>query len=171
VVRVKLETEAGDILLALDAKRAPITTANFVRYVEEKRLDGTSFYRAAPTKGQPGKGFIQGGIQRSYRRMLPPIEHEPTAQTGLRHEGGAISMARPEEGKATGEFFITLSPQPAMDSAPGKPGYAAFGKVVEGMDVARKILAAPTIPNAGRGKLRGQMIEKPVTILSARRVE
>src|SRR3712207_4129064 len=76
-VRVRLETEAGPILLALDNKRAPITTANFVRYAEEGRLDGTFFYRAARTKGAaPGRGFIQGGIRRNYRRMLPPIEHE-----------------------------------------------------------------------------------------------
>lgn len=172
VVRVKLETEAGPILLALEAKRAPLTTANFVRYVEEGRLDGTSFYRAARTKGSEGRGFIQGGIRRSYKRMLPPIGHEPTSETGLKHEAGTISMARAEEGAgATGDFFITVSPQPAMDAGPGKPGYAAFGKVVEGMDSVRKILAAPTIPDAGRGAMRGQMIEKPVRIVTARRVD
>jgi peptidyl-prolyl cis-trans isomerase A (cyclophilin A) len=171
-VRVKLETEAGAILLALDAKRAPITTANFVRYAEEGRLDGTTFYRAARTKGEAGGGFIQGGIRRSYKRMLPPIEHEPTALTGLMHEAGTISMARAEEGAgSTGDFFITLSRQRAMDAGQAKPGYAAFGKVVEGMDVVRKILAAPTVPNAGRGAMRGQMIEKPVRIVSARRVD
>src|SRR5688500_2508343 len=75
--RVRLETEAGPIVVALDAKRAPITTANFVRYAEEGRFDGTSFYRAAATKGAPGRGFIQGGIRRNYRKMLPPIAHEP----------------------------------------------------------------------------------------------
>ena len=171
-VRVKLETEAGPILLALDSKRAPVTASNFVRYVEEGRLDGTTFYRAARTKGAEGRGFVQGGIRRSFKRMLPAIAHEPTSETGLRHEAGSISMARAEEGAgATGDFFITLSPQPAMDSAPGKPGYAVFGKVVEGMDTVRKILAAPTTPNAGRGAMRGQMIEKPVRIVSARRVE
>ena len=171
-VRVKLETEAGPIVLALDSKRAPVTAANFVRYAEEGRLDGTSFYRAARTKGEAGRGFIQGGIRRSYKRMLPPIAHEPTSKTGLRHEEGTISMARAEEGAgSTGDFFITLSRQPAMDAAPGKPGYAAFGKVVEGMDAVRKILAAPTVPNAGRGAMRGQMMEKPVRIVRARRVE
>ena len=171
-VRVKLETEAGPIMLAVDAKRAPVTAANFVRYVEEGRLDGTTFYRAARTKGAEGRGFIQGGIRRSFKRMLPAIAHEPTSETGLKHEARSISMAKAEEGAgATGDFFITLSPQPAMDSAPGKPGYAVFGKVVEGMDSVRKILAAPTTPNAGRGAMRGQMIEKPVRIVSARRVE
>jgi peptidyl-prolyl cis-trans isomerase A (cyclophilin A) len=171
-VRVKLETEAGPIVLALDAKRAPVTAGNFVRYAEEGRLDGTSFYRAARTKGETGRGFVQGGIRRSYKRMLPAIAHEPTSETGLKHEAGTISMARAEEGAgSTGDFFITVSPQPAMDAAPGKPGYAAFGKVVEGMDTVRKILAAPTLPDAGRGAMKGQMIEKPVGILTARRVE
>jgi peptidyl-prolyl cis-trans isomerase A (cyclophilin A) len=171
-VRVRLETDAGAMVLALDAKRAPVTAANFVRYVREGRFDGTSFYRAARTKGREGRGFIQGGIRRNYRRMLPPIAHEPTTATGLRHEEGTISMARAEEGAgATGDFFITLSPQPAMDSAPGKPGYAAFGKVVEGLDVARRILAAPTVPNAGRGAMRGQMLVTPVKIVRAREVE
>ena len=171
-VTVRLETEAGPIVVALDAKRAPATTANFVRYVEEGRFDGTSFYRAAPTKGQPGRGFIQGGIRRNYRRMLPPIAHEPTSKTGLRHEAGTISMARSEEGAgAMGDFFITASAMPAMDAKAGEPGYAAFGRVVEGMDTVRRILAAPTVPNAGRGAMKGQMLERPVRILSAKRVE
>jgi peptidyl-prolyl cis-trans isomerase A (cyclophilin A) len=168
IVRVRLETEAGAIIVALDAKRAPVTAANFVRYVREGRFDGTSFYRAARSKGQAGGGFIQGGIRRSYRRMLPPIAHEPTGATGLRHEAGTISMARAEEGAgAMGDFFITLSRQPAMDAAPGKPGYAAFGRVVEGMDVARKILAGKTA-EGGRGAMRGQMLETPVKIVRAK---
>jgi len=171
VVRVRLETGEGAILLALDAKRAPITAANFVRYVEEGRFDGTSFYRAAPTKGAaPGRGFIQGGIRRDYQRMLPPIAHEPTSKTGLRHEPGTISMARTETG-AMGEFFITTAPMPSMDATGEKEGYAAFGKVVEGMDTVRRILAAPTVPGAGRGAMKGQMIAEPVPIVSARRVE
>lgn len=172
VVRVRLETAAGPILLALDHKKAPITAANFVRYAEEGRFDGTNFYRAAPTKGAAkGRGFIQGGIRRNYRRMLPPIAHEPTSETGLRHEAGTISMARTAPGNAMGEFFITTEAMPSMDAAPGKPGYAAFGKVAEGMDTVRRILAAPTVPNAGRGAMRGQMIAEPVRIVSAKRVE
>ena len=172
VVRVRLETEAGPIVVALDHKRAPITAANFVRYAEEGRFDGTTFYRAAPTKGaaEGTRGFIQGGIRRNYKRMLPPIAHEPTSETGLRHEAGTISMARTETG-AMGEFFITTDKMPAMDAKPGEPGYAAFGKVVEGMDTVRRILAAPTVPGAGRGAMKGQMIEKPVRIVSAKRVE
>ena len=173
IVRVRLETEAGAVVLALDARRAPITTANFVRYAEEGRFDGTSFYRAARTKGAPkGTGFIQGGIRRSYRRMLPPIVHEPTSLTGLRHEAGTISMARGEEGAgAMGNFFITVSPMRSMDAKGDESGYAAFGRVVEGMDVVRRILAAPTVANAGRGAMRGQMLTEPVRIISAKRVE
>ncbi len=172
IVRVRLETDAGPIVLALDAKRAPVTTANFVRYVDEGRFDGTSFYRAALTRGTKDRGFIQGGIRRNYRRMFAPIAHEPTSETGLRHEPGTISMARSESGAgAMGDFFITVSAQPAMDAKPGDEGYAAFGKVVEGMDTVRRILASPTVADAGRGAMRGQMIEKPVAIVSAKRAD
>jgi peptidyl-prolyl cis-trans isomerase A (cyclophilin A) len=171
-VRVRVETEAGPILLALDHKRAPITTANFVRYVDEGRFDGTSFYRAAVTKGTKDRGFIQGGIRRDYKRMLAPIAHEPTSKTGLRHEAGTISMARSETGAgAMGDFFITLSAQPSMDAKGDEQGYAAFGRVVEGMDVVRKIHSADTVEGAGRGAMRGQMLEKPVRIVSARRAD
>jgi peptidyl-prolyl cis-trans isomerase A (cyclophilin A) len=174
VVRVRLETEAGPIVVALDAKRAPITTANFVRYVEEGRFDGTTFYRASLSKGAPKaelRGFIQGGIRRDYRRTLPPIAHEPTSATGIRHEAGTISMARAEEGAgAMGNFFITTSAMRSMDAKEGKDGYAAFGRVEQGMDVVRRILAGATAAG-GRGAMRGQMLEQPVRIVSARRVE
>jgi len=175
-VRVRLETDAGAIVVALDARRAPVTATNFVRYAETGRFDGTSFYRAAPTKGADGRvvagrGFIQGGIRRSYRKMLPPIAHEPTSATGLKHGEGTISMARAPPVGAMGEFFITLGPMPAMDARGDEPGYAAFGRVVEGMGTVRTIVAAPTVANAGRGAMRGQMIEKPVRILRARRID
>jgi peptidyl-prolyl cis-trans isomerase A (cyclophilin A) len=170
-VRVRIETEAGPIVVELDARRAPITAANFVRYAEEGRFDDASFYRAAPTRGAPERGFIQGGIRRNYRRMLPPIAHEPTSQTGLRHVAGAISMARSAPGNAMGEFFITTAAMPAMDADADDPGYAAFGRVVEGMEVVRRILAAPTAPNAGSGPMRGQMLADPVTITRVRRTD
>lgn len=171
IVRVRIETEAGAIVIALDAKRAPVTTRNFLRYAQEGRFDGTEFYRAARTRGRDGRGFVQGGIRRDYQRMLPPIAHEPTNQTGLRHEAGAISMARTEPGNAMGEFFITASAMPSMDARAGEPGYAAFGRVVEGMDVVRHILASPTVADAGRGAMRGQMLERPVRIVRARHVD
>jgi peptidyl-prolyl cis-trans isomerase A (cyclophilin A) len=171
IVRVRLETEAGPILLALDHKRAPVTTANFVRYVEAKRFDGTYFYRAVRTRGATGRGFVQGGIRHSARRSFPPIAHEPTSETGLRHVDGTISMARAAPAGAMGDFFIIVGgAMPAMDSKTGLPGFAAFGRVEEGMDTVRALLASPTVPNAGRGPMRGQMIEKPVRILRARQV-
>ena len=171
-VRVRLETEAGAIVVELDSRRAPLTTANFVRYAEEGRLDGTSFYRAAPTRGAPERGFIQGGIRRNYRRMLPPVPHEPTSETGLRHVAGAISMARTEPGNAMGEFFITTAAIPAMDADAEDPGYAAFGRVVEGMDIVRKLLAAPVSPTKGaESGMQGQIMEPPVKVLRAARID
>jgi peptidyl-prolyl cis-trans isomerase A (cyclophilin A) len=171
-VRVRLETEAGAIVLDLDARRAPVTTANFVRYVEAGRFDGTTFYRASRTPKAQGRGFIQGGIRRDPKRMFPAIVHEPTSKTGITHREGTISMARAETGaSAIGDFFITASTMPKLDAREGSPGYAAFGRVVEGMEVVRGILAAPTVENAGRGKMQGQALVKPVGILRARRVE
>jgi peptidyl-prolyl cis-trans isomerase A (cyclophilin A) len=171
IVRVRLETEQGAILLALDHRHAPITTKNFLRYVDSKRFDDVRFYRAASPQGAKGTGFIQGGIQRNYRRMFEPIAHEPTGTTGLRHGPGTISMARLAPGTAAGEFIITVSAQPGLDQKGDNPGFAAFGRVVEGMDVVRRIHSAPVLPNAGRGPLKGQMIAEPVKIVTARRVD
>lgn len=174
VVRVRLVTDVGDIVLALDHKRAPVTAANFARYAEEHRFDGTFFYRAARSKHAAGRGFVQGGIRRSYRKMLPPIAHEPTTATGIRHEDGIISMARAVPAGAMGDFFVIAGgTMPEMDAKPGKPdtGFAAFGRVERGMEVVRRILAAPTVADAGRGPMRGQMIEKPVRIVKAERLD
>jgi peptidyl-prolyl cis-trans isomerase A (cyclophilin A) len=172
MVRVRLETEAGPILLALDHKRAPVTAANFVRYAEQHRFDGTYFYRAARTRGASGRGFVQGGIRHNARRAFPPIAHEPTTKTRLKHVDGAVSMARAAPAGAMGDFFIIVGgAMPAMDAHGAEPGFAVFGRVEQGMDTVRRILDAPTIPNAGRGPMRGQMIEKPVRIVSAKRVE
>ncbi len=175
VARVRLETEVGPIVVELDGRRAPVTTGNFLAYVDQGRFDGTSFYRASRTRGAPERGFIQGGIRRNYRLMLPPIAHEPTSRTGLRHEAGTISMARTAPGTAMGEFFITASEMPSMDADPDregdKEGFAAFGRVTEGMDVVRRILAAETAADAGRGAMRGQMLVEPVTIVRARRMD
>ena len=170
--RVRLETDAGTIVLELDGRHAPVTTANFLAYVDEQRFDGITFYRAARTRGAEHRGFIQGGIRREYRRMLPPIAHEPTSRTGLRHVDGAISMARAEGGAgAMGEFFITIGAMPSMDARGDDEGFAAFGRVVGGMDVVRRILAMDTVENAGRGAMRGQMMTTPVRIERATRVE
>jgi peptidyl-prolyl cis-trans isomerase A (cyclophilin A) len=169
-VRVRLETTAGTIVLELDGARAPVTTANFLNYVEEGRFDQATFYRAAARPGERASGFIQGGIRRSYRRMRPPIAHEPTNETGLRHEAGTISMARNEPGMAMGDFFITTIRMENLDAQGDRPGFAAFGRVVAGMDVVRAILAMPTDPQAGSGAMRGQMLADPVTITAAQRI-
>lgn len=174
LIQVRLETSAGPIVLALDAGRAPITTANFLRYVDQKRLDGTSFYRALCVTGRRELGFIQGGTRNDPKRVLPPIAHEPTSVTGITHQAGTISMARYEPGSANGDFFITMGPMPSMDAQPTGEGdiagFAAFGSVVEGMDVVQHILAAPTSPTEGEGVMKGQMLSPTITILNARRV-
>jgi peptidyl-prolyl cis-trans isomerase A (cyclophilin A) len=171
LVRVRLDTDAGPITVEIDARRAPVTAANFVAYVDQNRFDGTVFYRAARTRNAPERGFIQGGIRRDARRALPRIAHEPTSETGLRHVEGALSMTRMEPGTAMGDFIITASAIPSMDARGGEPGFAVFGRVVDGMDVVRAILASPTVANAGSGAMRGQMLERPVTIRTARRAD
>ena len=168
--KVAIQTSAGTIVVALEPKRAPLTTANFLRYVDAHRFDGTTFYRAARSHSDPGRGLIQGGIDHNLPKSFMPIAHEPTSKTGLRHVDGTLSMARNEVGSAMGDFFITLGPAPGLDAAPGYPGYAAFGHVVRGMDVAHRILALPTWPGGLSIETLGQTIRQPVTIISTRRV-
>jgi len=170
VVRVRLVTSAGTVTLALDARRAPLTVANFLRYVDDGRLEGTHFYRAARRKGDPANGFIQGGIGTDARRILPSVPLEPTSKTGIKHLSGTISMARSiAPNSAHGNFSIMVGDNPTLDARPGKLGYAAFGRVVGGMDVVRKILSMPT--GGGREEMRGQMILQRVRILSAERID
>jgi peptidyl-prolyl cis-trans isomerase A (cyclophilin A) len=178
LTNVVLHTEAGDIVIALETERAPITAGNFLRYVDEKRLDGTVFYRAMRLDwGDQPNGLIQGGTQYDPKRILPPIAHESTLETGVKHTLGAISMARLEPGSATGDFSITVSPQPGLDANPNSDeedfrlGYAAFGHVVEGMEVVRAIFDAPVDPDKGEGWMKGQMLAQPVKIVSARRAQ
>jgi peptidyl-prolyl cis-trans isomerase A (cyclophilin A) len=173
-VRVKLETADGPILLELYLDKAPITAGNFLRYVDGKRFDGATFYRASKVPNAPEFGLIQGGVQNDPAKVLKPIAHEPTTKTGLSHTDGVISMGRTNPGTATSDFFIVLGDMTYMDADPKQPGdnlgFAAFGKVVEGMDTARKILAEPTSQTAGVGVMKGEMLAKPVKIISARRV-
>ncbi len=169
-VKVRLETSAGAIVVALEPRRAPITTANFLAYVDEKRFDGTSFYRAARSRRDPALGLIQGGTDHRVAGARLPIAHEPTSRTGLRHVDGTISMARNAPGTAMGDFFITIGPAAYLDARPGAVGYAAFGRVVSGMDVVRRILALPTYPGGRSVATKGQQIIEPVRIIRARRV-
>ena len=173
-VKVALKTAEGTIVIALDMKRAPITAGNFLAYVDQKKLDGTTFYRAARAIGNPKRGFIQGGVHRDARRSLPPIAHEPTSQTGLTHSAGALSAPRWAPGTARGDFTILLEPAPAYDANPSAPGdnlgYAVFGRVVEGMDIVRRIHQAPTSATEGEGVMRGQMLSPQIRIITARRV-
>jgi peptidyl-prolyl cis-trans isomerase A (cyclophilin A) len=169
-VRVRLQTAAGPIVIELEMKRAPITAANFLRYAQEKRLDGTFFYRAARRRNNPKTGLVQGGINHRVVRARLPIAHEPTSRTGLRHVDGTVSMARNAPGTAMGDFFITIGPAPYLDARAGSVGYAAFGKVVEGMPIVRKMLAAPTYPGGRSANTKGQTMIKPVAIIAARRI-
>ena len=173
LVRVSLQTSEGTIVLALEKQRAPVTTANFLHYVDQKKFDGIVFYRAV--KVAPGYGFIQGGTRNDPKRTLPPIKHEPTSATGIHNLDGTIAMARNAPGTAAGDFFILVGDTPSMDADPKAPGdnlgFAAFGHVVEGMDVVRHIMDAATSPTEGIGVMKGSMIAAPIRIISARRTD
>ena len=168
LVPVAIETSLGRIVVALDRAHAPVTTANFLKYVDLKRYDGQTFYRAM--KIGDG-GLIQGGIRTDARKLLPPIAHEPTSQTGIRNVAGAISMANAGPGTARADFFILAADVPSFDGTADQPGFAAFGKVVEGMDVVKAILAAPVSATKGQGVMVGQMLDPEIRILKAERVK
>jgi peptidyl-prolyl cis-trans isomerase A (cyclophilin A) len=173
LVRVALKTGKGVITLDLDVGKAPITARNFLKYVDLRRFDHSSFYRAAKTEGAPDMGVIEGGLEGDPARVMKPIPHESTIKTGLTHKDGTISMACLKPGTATAEFFICVGDQPAFDADPANPqaqGFAAFGQVVDGMDVVHAILALPTSKTARNPAMRGQMLSPPVPIITARRV-
>jgi peptidyl-prolyl cis-trans isomerase A (cyclophilin A) len=171
--RVLVKTGQGLIVLELEAAKAPITVRNFLRYVEGGRFDGTTFYRAARTPGTTDQGLVEGGLQNNPEKVLRPIAHESTTMTGLAHIDGTISMAREAPGTARADFFICSGPAPSLDANPTAPGdnlgYAAFGSVVEGMDVVRAILALPTNGYARNPVMKGQILKPPVPIISMRR--
>ena len=175
---VVFETTAGEITAKIEIESAPATAANFLRYVDEDRFDGTVFYRAMHLDwGEPPNGLIQGGTQNDPERILDGVVHEPTDETGLSHTDGALSMARLEPGSATGDFSIMIKDQTGLDAQPDgddpdtAAGYAVFGYVVEGMDVVHAIHAMPRDPDKGEGWMKGQMLAEPVTIIDVRRVE
>jgi peptidyl-prolyl cis-trans isomerase A (cyclophilin A) len=169
VPRVLIRTEAGDIIVEIDPVRAPVTAANFLRYVDAGLYAGTTFHRTVTLANQPNDAVrievIQGG-QLPRDKELPPIAHETTAATGLKHVDGAISMARSKPGSAASSFFICVNDQPELDFGgrrnPDGQGFAAFGRVVGGMDVVKAIQARPA---------QGQQLAPPVKIISVRRIE
>lgn len=171
--RVAIQTDHGTIVVELESGKAPITSANFLRYVDAHKYDGGTFYRASKTKGVKGAGSIQGGPPDRVRRFAP-IAHESTRLTGIKHRAGTISMARNAPGTATCDFFICASPQPYLDAHPGGPGdnqgFAAFGGVVQGLDVVKTILALKADGPAPYPAMKGQMLNPPVKIIGMKRI-
>ena len=148
-----ISTPEGDITLELYPEQAPVTVSNFLRYVEEDRFKEATFYRVVTLHNQPNSKIkievIQGGLfEDEHTDMLPPIAHETTKQTGILHKDGVISMARYGPGTATSEFFICVGDQPSLDFGGRRNGdgvgFAAFGKVIKGMDVVREIQQLPS---------------------------
>ncbi len=176
-VYVALKTALGTITLALDTTHAPKTSANFLKYVDSKNLDGAPFYRAMHLAygSEDDQGLLQGGV-RNAAKLFPPVAHESTNQTGILHKAGTISMARFAPGTATADFMILLSDMPALDAEKGNDGtdpgagFAAFGHVVAGMDVVKAIWSQPRSATKGEGVMKGDILENDVPILSARRV-
>lgn len=173
--RVAIETSLGRFVVEADTVRAPISAGNFLRYVDQKRLDGITFYRVVKVADR--FGFVQFGVNGDPKRVLPPIKHEPTTLTGIRHLDGVLSTPRLAPGTARGDFTIMLGDQPSMDADPAKPGdnmgYAAFGRVVEGMDVVLRIFDAPVSPTASLrgGAFKGEIPVAAVRVVSARRAK
>lgn len=170
--RVMIHTEAGDIEVEVDAKAAPVTTANFLRYVDGKFYDGGFFHRTVTLKpdNQPANQVkievIQAGINPEWEKQhFPPIPLERTSKTGLRHRDGTISMARLGPDTATSDFFICVGDQPELDFGghrnPDGQGFAAFGRVTKGMEVVRRIQRSPA---------EGQKLTPRIRILSIARL-
>ncbi len=174
MVTVVLFTNAGQIKIAVDPARAPITANNFLHYVRRHAYDGAHFFRTVTTKpdNQPGKpadvkiDVIQAGNAPGFKAD-PPIAFEPTSRTGIKHVDGTVSMARDDKPEtATTEFFICIGDQPSLDDGGRRSkdhrGFAAFGRVTDGMDVVRKIHALPN---------KAQTLTSPVEITSVKVVE
>jgi len=169
---VLITTPLGDIEVEVLRDRAPVTSGNFLRYVDEGLLDGTTFFRTVAMDNQPDSEVkievIQGGtepVDAAYPSQYPPIRHETTEETGLRHVDGAASMARWAPSTATSSFFICIGDQPELNHGGGRnpdgQGFAAFGCVRHGMDVVKKIHSQPH---------QGQRLEPPIEITSCRRI-
>lgn len=165
---INIETELGSIKIELYKEQAPLTVANFLNYVNKEMLDGGEFYRVVRKNNQPNTKIkievIQGGIGWDDGiPRLPAIAHETTLQTGIVHKTGIVSMARGIPGTASSEFFICLADEPELDYGgkrnPDGLGFAAFGKVVDGFDIALQIQNLPD---------KEQMLLTPVKIISVK---
>lgn len=171
--KVFISTEMGDIIVELYADKAPITTANFLQYVDSEKFNGEAcFYRVVRPGNQPNNPIkievVQGGFATDSlieKKQLLPIKHETTKETGILHKNGTISMARLEPGTASSEFFICIGDQPELDFGgkrnPDGQGFAAFGSVIEGMDVIKKIQQLED---------NDQYLKKPVFIIEILRL-
>lgn len=165
----RIATSEGEIQVRVYPRKAPVTAGNFLRYAEAGLYDGTTFFRVVTPENQPRDKVrievIQGGDV-DERKCFPPIAHETTATTGLRHRDGTVSMARDGPGTATSSFFICVHDQPELDFGgrrnPDGQGFAAFGRVVKGMDVVRRIQRQPA---------EGQALKRPVKIIMIARVK
>lgn len=170
VARVVIQTDVGDIEVELDAGKAPSTVANFLKYVDGKFYDGGRVHRTVTPDNQPQNKVkievIQAGINPDRKDAFPAIKIERTKDTGLLHKDGTISMARDGPDTATSDFFICIGDQPELDFGgkrnPDGQGFAAFGNVVKGMDVVKKIQKSPA---------DGQTLKPSVKIIKVSRAE
>jgi peptidyl-prolyl cis-trans isomerase A (cyclophilin A) len=169
LVRVDLETPLGSIQIAVDAGHAPATAANFLRYVDSGEYDGGRFHRTVRPGTETNSSVPIQVVQASRAPRttgFPAIPLERTSRTGLKHVDGAVSMARASADTAQSDFFICIGDQPELDDGGRRNadglGFAVFGRVVRGMDVVRRIQAAPVFPGS-------QTLQPPVPILSLRR--
>ncbi|HAF29612.1 MAG TPA: peptidylprolyl isomerase [Bacteroidales bacterium] len=167
-IKIEINTELGSIIAELYQDKAPVTCTNFIKYIENNKLEGAHFYRVVRLDNQPDNEIkievIQGGLGFDVEESpFPPIQHETTYETGILHKDGSISMARAEPGSASSEFFICIGDQPELDYGgkrnPDGQGFAAFGKVIEGMEIVKKIQNLST---------NGQMLIEPLKIKSVR---
>ena len=169
-VRVLIDTELGEIEVAVDVAKAPETAANFLRYADENFYDGGQFHRTVTMQNQPNNDVKIEVIQASINEArkddeFDPIPLERTTKTGLLHKDGVISMARDEPDSATSSFFFCIGDQPELDFGgarnPDGQGFAAFGRIMRGMDVVKKIQMSPR---------EEQRLTPPVRIRSVRRL-
>lgn len=167
--KILMQTEFGNITIELYAEKAPFTVENFLKYIDGNRLKDATFYRTVTMDNQPDNDIkievLQGGLfEDEHPDMLVPIEHESTKKTGILHKDGTISMARNEPGSATSEFFICIGDQPSLDyggmrNSDGQ-GFAAFGKVIKGMEVVKKIQSLPAKNQYLEPKIQITQIER-----------